>query len=59
MTGEEAQTVARIAMTADNGCSYCASELLRRLRHAFPDTRDDLNAVWVAEGYEDGTWEKL
>ena len=36
MTLEEAQTIARIAGTADGGCATCVGHLMEQLNAAFP-----------------------
>ena len=42
---DDAQTVRRIALTADGGCSSCTFELMRKLPAAFPEHL----AVWLQE----------
>lgn len=41
MTPEEAQTIARIAGTADGGCPNCVSDIVERLNKA------ELGYVWT------------
>lgn len=37
ITEEDARKLVQIVMTADNGCPYCASNLIERLMAAVPD----------------------
>lgn len=37
MTLEEAEKVARVAETADGGCSHCVSGMAEELQEAFPE----------------------
>lgn len=53
MTREEAVIVARIANTADEGCSVCVNRMFDRLRKHLPD----LTPVWDREqDGEKGLW---
>lgn len=45
MSREEAVIVARIAKTADGGCSQCVHDLFEQLRETLPD----LSHIWDEE----------
>lgn len=46
MTEDEANLIARIIATADNGCSSCVKKLTEALNRAFPGLR------WIHNGRE-------
>lgn len=49
MTHDEARAVAAIMMTADMGCSVCASRLLAPFLERFPEARAAVDEEWEKE----------
>lgn len=47
LTAEQAELIARIALTADGGCASCGRALLAQLIVAFPEQSDTFHAVWA------------
>ena len=45
MEKNEAEIVARIMLTADGGCLYCACALIDQLASAFPSHKDIMQSV--------------
>ncbi len=52
MTAEEAQKICAMMMTADMGCPYCASDLLKMFAKEFPDFLPIAEGVFRDEGYD-------
>lgn len=53
---EQAREIAKIMLTADGGCSFCASDLLQRFVEKFPYLQDAVDEVWVEDGGTSLSW---
>jgi hypothetical protein len=47
MTKTEAEKLAAIALTVDEGCGYCLKELLDKFTAAFPEQKDVFDKAWI------------
>jgi hypothetical protein len=56
MTIEEAQRIAAIVATADNGCSNCVGALADQLKAAFPEFEWEIEPTYPQ--YDDETFER-